>query len=100
MGRARQEVAIADRLLHSGADPADPAAGAERAAQAAALRNELQRLVVAGHSGALAGGAQPERMPAPTATSRMACQCRAISQHASPAHRGPGRRTDGAATPP
>jgi hypothetical protein len=46
MGRARQEVAIADRLLHSDADPADPAAWAERAAQAAALRNELQRLMM------------------------------------------------------
>ena len=47
MGRARQEVAIADRLLHSSADLADPAGWAELAGQAAALRNEAQRLVMA-----------------------------------------------------
>ena len=47
MARARQEVAIADRLLHSSADLADPAGWAELAGQAAALRNEAQRLVMA-----------------------------------------------------
>ena len=47
MARARLEVAIADRLLHSSADLADPAAWAELAGQAAALRNEVQRLVMA-----------------------------------------------------
>ncbi len=47
MGQARQEVAIADRLLHSSVDLADPAAWAELAGQAAALRNEAQRLVTA-----------------------------------------------------
>ena len=47
MARARQDVAIADRLLHSTADLADPAGWAELAGQAAALRNEAQRLVAA-----------------------------------------------------
>ncbi len=47
MARARQEVAIADRLLHSSADLADPAGWAKLAGQAAALRNEAQRLVTA-----------------------------------------------------
>ena len=47
MGRARQEVAIADRLLHSSPDLADPADWAELAGQAAALRNEAQRLMMA-----------------------------------------------------
>ena len=47
MARARQEVAIADRLLHSSADLADPAGWAELAGEAAALRNEAQRLVMA-----------------------------------------------------
>jgi hypothetical protein len=47
MVRARQDVAIADRLLHSSADVADPAGWAELAGQAAALRDEAQRLIVA-----------------------------------------------------
>ena len=42
-----QEIAIADRLLHASADLADPAGWAELAGQAAALRNEAQRLVIA-----------------------------------------------------
>ena len=46
MARARLEVAIADRLLHSNADLADPAAWAELAGQAGALRNEVQRRVM------------------------------------------------------
>ena len=45
MGRARQDVAIADRLLQSSADLADPASWAELAGQAAALRKEAQRLI-------------------------------------------------------
>ena len=47
MARARQDVAIADRLLQSTADAADPAGWAELADRAAALRNEAQRLIVA-----------------------------------------------------
>ena len=47
MARARLEVAIADRLLHSNADLADPAGWAELAGEAAALRNEAQRLMTA-----------------------------------------------------
>ena len=47
MARARLEVAIADRLLHSNADLADPATWAELAGQAGALRNEVQRRVMA-----------------------------------------------------
>jgi hypothetical protein len=47
MARARLEVAIADRLLHLNGDMADPAGWAELVGQAAALRNEMQRLVTA-----------------------------------------------------
>ena len=47
MARARQEIAIADRLLDSSADLADPASWAELAGQAAALRKEAQRLMTA-----------------------------------------------------
>ena len=47
MGPARQEVTIADRLLDSSADLADPASWAELAGQAAALRKEAQRLMTA-----------------------------------------------------
>jgi hypothetical protein len=46
IGRARQEVAIADRLLHSSVDvndEADPACWAELAGVAAALRKEAER---------------------------------------------------------
>jgi hypothetical protein len=46
MARTRQEVVIADRLLQAGADP-DPAGWAELAREAAALREEALRLVVA-----------------------------------------------------
>ena len=46
-GQARQEVVIADRLLRSSADLADPASWANLAVQAAALRHEVQRLVKA-----------------------------------------------------
>jgi hypothetical protein len=45
MGRARQEVAIAGRLLHSSAELVDPADWAELAGQAAALRREAKRLL-------------------------------------------------------
>ena len=45
VGRARQEVAIADRLLHSSPDLTDPAGWAQLTGQAAALRNEAQRLM-------------------------------------------------------
>ena len=45
MGRARQDVAIADRLLGSSTDLADPAGWAELAGQAVALRTEAQRLM-------------------------------------------------------
>ena len=44
-GRARQDAAIADRLLDSSADLADPAGWAQLAGQAAALRNEAQRFM-------------------------------------------------------
>ena len=47
MARARQDVAIADRLLQSTADVADPAGWAELTDWAAALRKEAQRLIVA-----------------------------------------------------
>jgi hypothetical protein len=46
MARARQEVAIADRMLQAGADPG-PAGWAELTGQAAALRNAAQRLAMA-----------------------------------------------------
>ena len=46
MARARQEVVIADRMLQAGADPA-PVGWAELAGQAAALRSEAQRFVLA-----------------------------------------------------
>ena len=42
-----QEVAIADRLLRSSADPANPTGWAELAGQAAALRKQAQRLMMA-----------------------------------------------------
>ncbi len=45
MGRAHQEVAIADKLLHASVDLADPAGWADLAGQAAALRNEAERLL-------------------------------------------------------
>jgi hypothetical protein len=45
VARARQHVAIADRLLRSSADPTDPAGWAELAGQAAALRNEARRIM-------------------------------------------------------
>ncbi len=47
MARARQDVAIADRLLQSIADVADPAGWAELADWAAALRKEAQRFSAA-----------------------------------------------------
>ena len=47
MARARQEVAIADRLLQAGADLADPTGWADLAGEAAALSEEALRLVVA-----------------------------------------------------
>jgi hypothetical protein len=47
IGRARLEIVIADRLLPSSADVADPAGWAQLAGRAAALRNEAQRLVMA-----------------------------------------------------
>jgi hypothetical protein len=47
MARAREEVAIAERLLQAGADLADPTGWAELADEAAALREEALRLVVA-----------------------------------------------------
>ncbi len=47
MRRARQEVAIADRLLGFNADLAEPVSWAELAGHAAVLRTEAQRLVTA-----------------------------------------------------
>jgi hypothetical protein len=46
-GQARQDVAIADQLLRSGANLAGPAGWAELAGQAVALRIEAQRLIIA-----------------------------------------------------
>jgi hypothetical protein len=43
VGRARQEVLIAGRPLHSTADLVDPAGWARLAGQAATLRSESQR---------------------------------------------------------
>ncbi len=47
MVRGRQEVAVADRRLHSSADLSDPASWSEFVGQAVALRKEAQRLVMA-----------------------------------------------------